>query len=478
MNSLVLAGLKMKKILKIVTIIAVAGILMFVGWMFRQERLFSSPDKIRPWAQKEWEEIRQPATPLPDTRKPIRPTVSYDFSDETKIAATWSNPREATPPQLQIFEADENGVAVLPNGNKLTLAATAAIFTEDLVKDGEPFPRYGEIEYPWQDYATKEAVYGHHNWALLNFSRLGIGYNLGLGLKSDREARFVWTERAAYDARTHAKVGVTSAKYHVQDHPTILLRFGIQHQTPLVVTQDFWFGEPESHDFSIEPGAMLKFSDGMTLKLAHIRRGMIDSMGYPEKEDDPCKMHLGISAGKSQVAIIEVFPPPLPDEIVIQYKSDQGRTYHAAMQGELGVYHARIAVRSDETLIKARVLRTPERGRVIFNIDSPNRLPVESQNLFNVSVPHIEFSNSFTLERQLAGLVELKASQPWGLIPVKSFPLEYRDLTIREIFEYYEKRTGIRLRVNQKQQSIEVDDHKGIGAKLSRWKEDVMGWFE
>lgn len=189
----------------------------------RAPRWFSPPDRVRPWAEKEYRDSFDSSRHIPFETLASNPVPPLKIDRRpNEIAITFSGPKiPERETSFEIFPADSAGVVALPDGNRLSLVGIALMLPSNVEWKGK---RYIDKRPDWIDPVTGQPIPTGpgSEWAIKEQRVPRCAPRLFLRVKKIGNAPLRWHGPEAYDARTQMRVRTAASGSYEQSDGAFL----------------------------------------------------------------------------------------------------------------------------------------------------------------------------------------------------------------------------------------------------------------
>jgi hypothetical protein len=454
----------------IVTLLVPALILVIL--VRTQAPWHSRPDAIRPWAGDEYERTLSPSTrrPLPTLADLPLPDLKIDDSEKGLEITGPTVPEPHDEPFHELFVADANGIATLPDGTRLTLEAIALLLPSD-PGEGEN-GSYPERRPDWVRPMTGAPYTGNPDaaWSREPQALPRQRPSLHLHVKKEGDLPVRWHAPELFDTRTRVSLNSVSSYSHGGPDGDFWCEIGIWHQTVVEITVPFAFGPIEEQTLDLKEGATATFGTASRVEVLQILPGRVSSYEWGDGTNGfRIFLHRPVvepGMPPQRTPILFVWPPPSPVMIEsLSLKKAGGSLLH----GHGGIAHFE-QTGTDATATSIRLRRFPRLGRAVFRVPTLPRLPV-ADNLFAVPIPKTRIDSESAWLGLIAASVEGRAihSGSGAAIPENLFPMEVENTTPAKLLADYERQLGKPVHFDES--TFELGDRPppGLLDRIAEW---------
>jgi hypothetical protein len=438
------------------------------GWKLQRPAPFpawfrSAPDAPRPLAEADYRKVFDPSLRVPTSALAALPACSpTPRPGTTEIAWEWTAPELPDSDALrEIFPADATGLVTLPDGTRLALEAVALLLPSDAPVAGKPAGSVARVRPVWHHPCTGEPLpvpepspgvpgpsHPPSAWTATEQQLPTDRPRLLLRIRKEGTAPFRWHWPRAFDPRTF----LTDSRFvsHSEDeiHGAFWLDLETWHQAPRRIAVGFAFGEPESRELPLRPGARVTLASGTTAECLGLHPGRFPSRSWGRAGTRSFASFVPDSSGKSsgeRSAILWIWPPHHWEGTTLHRLS--GALLHAEHGGfgrPVGTIHFPAAPGDEPPTLLLR--KFPRLGLAVFDLPTVPRLP-ETKDLFAVPIPAAtvgSLDEMLDLAKGAAG-VTVQRSSGSVLTGSQAFPLTVTDTTPARLLEEWQWQSGLRL---------------------------------
>jgi hypothetical protein len=449
--------------------VVVLGVTFFVepggGWE-------SDPAAIRPWAVEEYERTLSPSTrqALPALADLPLPTLTVEES-EKGIEITGAKTVEVrNEPCHELFFADANGTATLPDGTRLTLEAIALLLPPD-VREGDD-RTYPEVRPEWVDPKSGRLYVGDPGaaWWQKERSLPHDQPRLYLHVKKEGEVPLRWHAPRIFDARTRLSLNSVSSYSETEPDGDFWASLHIWHQTSLEISVAFAYGPVEERVLEMREGATVEFGPAARVEVLRFMPGRSSSNEWGFGTDGfRTFFHRPkdeASTNPLRSAILFVWPPPA--SVMIEALDRNGKG-DGLLHGNNGIANLE---QSGEraTATEVRLRHYPRLGRVVFRLPKVPRLP-EVENLFTTPIPKMRIDHENEWLNHVADAVEGRKihSGAGTPLPDSLFPMEVENTTPGKLLAEYERQSGNPVYYDEATFELSTRPPPGLLERVQEW---------
>jgi len=455
--------------LVVLPMVVVLGITFFMesggGWE-------SDPAAIRQWAVEEYERSLSPSTrqALPALADLPLPTLTVEES-EKGIEITGAKTVEVrNEPCHELFFADANGIATLPDGTRLTLEAIALLLPSD-VREGDD-RTYPEARPDWVDPMSGQPYAGGpgSTWWQEERSLPHDHPHLHLRVKKEGEIPLRWHTPRIFDARSRVNLNQVSSYSETGPDGDFWTDLNSWHQTSMEISVAFAYGPVEERVLEIKEGAAVEFGPAARVEVLRLVPGRVSSSEWGGGPDGfRTFLHRPTneaSTNPERSTILFVWPPPAAVMIEALTRDGKGE---GLLHGNIGVS---ILSRSGEkaTATEVRLRHYARLGRAVFRVPKLPRLP-EVDNLFAVPIPKTRIDHENDWLERIASAVEARQihSGAGTPLPDSLFPMEVEETTPGKLLAEYERQSGKPVTFDDATFEMSTRPPPGLLERIQEW---------
>ena len=315
----------------------------------------------------------------------------------------------------------------------------------------------------------------------MNF-RYNFFPSVQFGIKSQDIEDLMFHGIQIFDASTHAKLAGGLGRSEYKRHCWYNTHIPLWHRAAVDVVIDVSYGPTKTFEFAPQAGEGFEY-DIFKCRLIHVFEG-VDTSHHSSSSNEKVITQQLFKAAPDEASLCFFFACQLQaNQIPVTFKfldADgnilKGLSQRSSSNNSLKIYLHQPLDRV--ALIRART-RT-RRQRIVIRLPYIPGLPEENDaidDLFDVYIPYVRLRDPGRVGRFLTQTLQLRHSRSTGRIPQDSFdnslfPLDFYDVTLREIAERYGQ--GGSLKVDLENEKLSREYPVSLLERLEQYLEKLF----